>query len=240
LQDYWQSDAVRNTTPSARPMIVANMATYPKRRAPQVDQLNIVLNEYDAPIAELAEIENISQIIPSGDTKDTGKFYPDTKGAELVVLADDDIVLADDYVATTIGAARRLGPDFVYSHHGCVYLRPWEQKRWQKMSSLRRKLIRQFNPTSGIERHRKVYDFRKQIDEPIIVDQVGTGCAVLHQENMPSFAEMKSAQRFVDVEETIYTDFTKRPPANVVAEIKSFAFKVADTGTAPSGPEMRH
>ena len=68
-------------------MIIANLATYPPRRenllpvvqaiAPQVDQLNVVLNQYDAELPELVDIPNVKQIIPHEDTKDVGKFYPD-------------------------------------------------------------------------------------------------------------------------------------------------------------------
>jgi len=60
-------------------MITANLATYPPRRealekvvaaiSPQVDRLNVVLNEYDAVPAELQKYPNVVPLIPETDLK---------------------------------------------------------------------------------------------------------------------------------------------------------------------------
>ena len=101
-------------------MIVANLATYPPRRdgllkvvaslSPQVDRLNVVLNEYAGTVGELAAYGNVEQILPPADLKDTGKFWPDCRGAEFVFLVDDDILYPPDYVAQTLERIAALRP----------------------------------------------------------------------------------------------------------------------------------
>jgi hypothetical protein len=83
-------------------VIVANLATYPARLhrlpaivaalAPQVDLLNIVLNEYAQIPAELPSLSNVRPLLPDVDYKDVGKFYPTTHTDDMVFLVDDDLM----------------------------------------------------------------------------------------------------------------------------------------------------
>ena len=115
-------------------MIVANLATYPPRRrnlmrvvadiAPQVDRLNVILNQYDRVPEALSAFGNVVPLIPGEDTKDTGKFYPDVSGAQWVFMVDDDILYPADFIARTLRLARETGIDrFCAGYHGSLYLR---------------------------------------------------------------------------------------------------------------------
>lgn len=116
-------------------MKVANLATYPPRHAsmldvvralaPQLDRLNVVLNEYEQVPQDLDAFSNVVGILPEHDTKDAGKFLPDVSDADYVFLVDDDLIYPDDYVARTIASFEALGPSgFVGAYHGSLYVRP--------------------------------------------------------------------------------------------------------------------
>ena len=116
-------------------MIIANLATYPLRRenllpvvqaiAPQVDQLNVVLNQYDAELPELVDIPNVKQIIPHEDTKDVGKFYPDVSDADFVFMIDDDLIYPADFVERSVASLTALGPSgFMGGYHASLYMKP--------------------------------------------------------------------------------------------------------------------
>src|SRR6056297_1875239 len=226
-------------------MIVANLATYPPRRsnllpvveaiAGQVDRLNVVLNQYDGPLAEFERFETVRQILPETDTKDVGKFYPDVTGADLVLMIDDDLVYPPDYVARTRAAFEALGEGrYLGGYHASLYDRPgftlWPPGllRWARYSDGR------------IADHRKPFRFYEALDRPVIVDQVATNAAILRAADMPPYAYMKDSAKFVDVrlarwchengirpaalpkpagwlgqvrfEESIFHDFTRRNP----------------------------
>ena len=247
-------------------MIVANLATYPPRRArlpavvravaPQVDRLNIVLNGYDAVPEELPRLPGVVPILPAEDTKDTGKFLPEVADGDDVFLIDDDLDYPPDYVAHTLaeigacGGGRMAG-----GYHGSIYVRP-------RLGLSRRKIRRYFGygPDRVME-SRKVYNFFRALHRPVIVDQVGTGTAVMRGADMPPYAYMADARMFVDVrlarwcfeqdiaivclpradgwlteerfDERIY-DFTRTFPAHVVGEVSTFAFRNPRRGTSPS------
>jgi hypothetical protein len=251
-------------------MIVANLATYPPRAefltrviasiAPQVDRLNVVLNEYDAVPASLAGIPNVHAILPDEDTKDVGKFYPDISGAEHVLLIDDDVVYPEDYVARTLASFRSLAaPRAVGGYHCSVYTRP---SLSLSPSGLRRFLRFHLRP-SRIAGYRRILHFGLDIPEPLLVDQVATNAAILRAEDMPPWDYMRTSQKFVDVrlarwcfeqgivpvllphepdwllpsaavgvafEETIIGDFTSRHPPHVAREIWRYAFKRPQVG----------
>lgn len=245
-------------------MIVANLETYPPRRsalvdvaariAPQVDQLNIVLNEYDAELPELKSFDNVVQILPAEDTKDVGKFYPDVSDAEFVALIDDDLVYPQDYIIRAIESLKALGPGrFCAGYHASMYQKP------AKPTSLKT-LVRWLRyGESRIAEYRKVFTFDKGQSEALIVDQVASGTAIMRGTDMPSYAFMAGSQKYVDVrlarwcfenaitpvvlprsegwfgrvefEETIYRTFTKKNPPHVSKEIMSFAFKTKGRGS---------
>ncbi len=110
-------------------MIVANLATYPPRRdgmldvvralAPQVDRLNVVLNEYDVIPAELASIDRVVPVIPEENTMDVGKFYVQPAAEDLVMYVDDDIYPRADFVSRSVERFCALGPGkWLGGYHG--------------------------------------------------------------------------------------------------------------------------
>lgn len=248
-------------------MIVANLATYPPRLGtlpeviasiiPQVDQLNIVLNEFDSVPDWLEKTPKVRAIIPAQDTKDTGKFLPDTSEADYVFLIDDDIVYPPDYVRETLRRFQDLGPGVAASYHGSLY----GVRRSLKLNA--RSLKRAFRAVVLGNWHetRKVFPFHKGLSEPVVVDQIASGVAVLRGSDMPPFAFMESSQKFVDVrlslwcfrqklspvvlarrsgwlipiryDETIYHDYTLSNPTEPAKEILQYAFKVPGRGKPP-------
>ncbi len=251
-------------------MIVANLATYPPRAeflprviasiAPQVDQLNVVLNEYDTAPTWLAGMANVRAILPDEDTKDAGKFYPDISGAEHVLLIDDDIIYPDDYVAHTLARFRSLAvPHALGGYHCSVYTRPALSL---SPAGLRR-FLRFYLRPSRIAGYRRILHFGLDIPKPLLVDQVATNAAILRAEDMPPWDYMRTSQKFVDVrlarwcfergivpvllphdsdwllpsaavgvsfDETIIGDFTSHHPPHVAREIWRYAFKRPQVG----------
>ena len=252
-------------------MIVANLATYPPRRdrlaeaigrvAPQVDRLNIVLNEYDSVPEEVSGhpmAAKVHAVIPPHDTKDVGKFFPDVPGAEIVFCVDDDLDYPADFVAKTAAALRALGPGHMAGYHGSLYRRPdwaWSVnglRTWARFLLKRR----------TIARFRKVYWCVEALDEAVVVDQIATNACALFGADMPPYDYMRTSQRFVDVrlarwchekgirpvclpraegwlreiefDESIYEGFTRTDPAHVAREIRSYAFRVPGRGRAPT------
>ena len=227
-------------------MIIANMATYPKRSdilketlpkiADQVDRLNLVLNEYEEIPDWLADVPSVVPVIPETDLKDVGKFLPSIPAsAQAVFLVDDDLVYPEDYVAKSLKRLDQLGQiRAVMGYHYSIYRgpRPIDQGRAYK---------------------RDVIHFGKPRGKFRYVDQLGSGTAVLRPSDLPPLDYMQGSQKFVDVrlarwcfeqgiaqiaaprseqwivnapvEETIFETFTLTFPENVDDEILSFAFK---------------
>ncbi|MFV0361056.1 glycosyltransferase family A protein [Tropicimonas sp.] len=244
-------------------MIVANLATYPARRAaipgvlaalaPQVDRLNLVLNEYDTVPDEARGFDNVNPILPPRDLKDVGKFYPDVAGADWVLMVDDDVIYPPDFVARSVAQMERFGDRGILGgYHGSIYARP-------KFSFNRRKFARWLSYRDrNIQMWRRNLTFYKELTQPTVVDQIATNAAILRADLMPGFAYMEDSQRFVDVrlakwcfehgilpvclarpadwlrpvryEETIFDDFTRSNHAHVAREIWSYAFKVPGRG----------
>ncbi|MBL3563051.1 hypothetical protein [Rhodovulum sulfidophilum] len=245
--------------------VVANMATYPPRRAglakavaqlaPQVDRLNLVLNQYEEPLEEFAAFPNVHQIIPDTDTKDTGKFYPDVSGADYVLMVDDDIDYPPEFVERTLELFAPFGRGHLAGYHGSLYLSRWDLIR-------RGKLVRALSyDRSRIADFRQGFRFHSKLQNAIVVDQIATCAAIMHAEDFPSFEFMRDSQKFVDVrlarwcfersitpialpkpakwlgkvdyEETIFHGFTQTNPPDVTEEILSYAFKVKGRGLPP-------
>ena len=241
-------------------MIVANMATYPQRRSgleaavhallPQVDRLNLVLNEYNTPPDELKGIDGLNCIIPKEDTKDVGKFYPDVADAEWVLFVDDDIIYPADYVKLTVERARKLESRCILGgYHTSIYRRP---RLRLEIESLRRCSIYWLRWWK-VANLREVTSFRDHVAETFFVDQIGTGAAIMAGHLMPPYGFMRTSQKFVDVrlalwcfekgilpvalpreanwlsteddEQSIFRTFTTRHHRHVAKEIWRFAFK---------------
>ena len=245
-------------------MIVANLATYPARYSnlenvvksisPQVDQLNLVLNEYSEVLPEFESYANLKMILPPRDLKDVGKFFPDITGAKYVFLIDDDIEYPADYIERTLTSFGALpsGPK-VAGYYASIYampkfgLSPKTLKDWLLSKSPRR-----------IARCRRVFKLVDKLEHPSLVDQVATNALVIRAEDMPPFSYMEGSEKFVDVrlskwcfeqgmpaivlpresdwfrenhfEESIWSGFTKKDPLHVAEEIRSYAFKTPGIG----------
>jgi hypothetical protein len=168
---------------------VGQVATYPARvqNLPrmlesvvgQLDEVHVVLNEYThRQQRELPTYDNVRYLIPETDLKDTGKFLRPASADEFVFLMDDDLVFPADYTATLIDFYRRSPSHRVaVGLHGVVYSDLFE----------------------GAPSSRFVAKFDKALAQPMLVNQLGTGCLMLRGDLMPPFAFMQSSQQFVDV-----------------------------------------
>lgn len=247
-------------------MIIANLATYPGRIdtlpyvvdtiLPQVDKINIVLNEFKSIPDFLRRLSKVCAIIPEYDTKDTGKFLPDVGEAEWVFLIDDDFLYPKDYVEITLNQVSSIGLQrAIYSHLGVLYQRPAFRLSTRYLKSL-------FARRRYVFKHRKSYRVGERVDHPVITDELGTGVAVLRPELMPPFDYMKASAKFVDVRlaqwcfeneitpvclahshgwipsisygSSIYESFSKHCHGHVAEEIWKYAFKVSGRGKHPS------
>ncbi|MGF1462340.1 MAG: hypothetical protein ACFB2Z_04095 [Maricaulaceae bacterium] len=224
-------------------MIVGNMATFPKRidvleetvraLSGQLDKLNVVLNEFSEPPRFFKRYANVEPIVPDRDYKDVGKFLPDISGAEFVVLVDDDIQYPPNYVSVLREQYERLKKRmpraFVLGVHGTTYA----------------------DIFTGGQKARNVYVFWRALNEPKLVNQLGTGTCFLPASLQPPLTFMDASQRYVDVRfaryqfehdvdlvcaqredgwmrdapgerETIFQDFTRVWPAHVTREVQTF------------------
>lgn len=243
-------------------MIVANLATYPPRAhrleaivsalAPQVDLLNIVLNEHRSVPDSLPRRANVRPIVPDLDYKDVGKFHPQVAADDLVFLVDDDLNYPPDYVDATRRRIEALGSaPCVYGYHGTIYAKPSFGLSPKRLGRWLR-----YGPDRILE-GKQLYWFRHALAQATIVDQIGTGTAALFGRSMPPMDYMLSSRKFVDVRlarwcfersiemvclpraegwlteerqaDRIY-DFTRRNPPEVAAEVASFAFRNARRG----------
>ncbi len=253
-------------------MIVANLATYPSRRqnlekvvaviSPQVDRLNIVLNQYDTAPDELKKYPNVFPFILEEDLKDVGKFYPDVSDAKYVFLIDDDIIYPSDYVSTTITRFEALASqNCIGGYHGTFYLKPRlsEYLRYPGLLFTYKKRIADF---------RKAFGFFNELKMATVVDQIGTGTAILRGKDIPPFEYMRTSPKYVDVrfahwcfergiapvclpraadwlgligvDESIYASFTTKNPGHVNDEILTYAFKVSSSGLPVSKILNKH
>lgn len=246
-------------------MIIANMATFPPRAAglkrvverilPQVDQLNVVFNEYSQIPKEYENVPGLCSIIPHEDTKDVGKFYPDISESEYLLFIDDDVDYPEDYVAETIKRFDSLPKGkFLGGYHTSIYQKP---KINFTPSGIKR-YIRCFLFPHEIAAFRKVVSFFEDLDAPVVVDQVATNSAIMRGQDMPSYSFMRDSQKFVDVrlamwcfeqgietvalprksgwlatepdDHSIFLNFTQKHYSHVAREIRNFAFKKPHVG----------
>jgi hypothetical protein len=221
--------------------------------SPQVDRLNIVLNQYETVPVELARYSNVVSVIPKEDLKDSGKFFPDVSEARYVFLIDDDIGYPSDYVSETIRRFEMLPlRKCIGGYHGSLYVKPplGQFLRSPRLLFTYKKRIADFRSEG--------FRFFSELNEATVVDQIGTGTVVLRGEDMPTFEYMRTSIKFVDVrfarwcfehdiipvclprsndwmsrmevDESIYHSFTVRNPSHVCSEILSYAYKVKFRG----------
>ncbi|WP_135502447.1 hypothetical protein [Roseovarius aestuariivivens] len=259
-------------------MIVANMATYPAREAnldsvisaiaPQVQKMNVVLNEFTAVPEHISAPDHVTFIIPEKDTKDTGKFLPDSADADYVFTIDDDIQYPADYVSYSVDWFEKLGDGpFVAGYHASWYIR----RKDELVPELKRRIRLALWP-HHLARYRKIIHFAQAADGPLRVEQLGTGTAVMRGRDYPAYAEMASSQKFVDVRFAaichakglarlclpraagwlapmdlpegyeggdLYADFTSSYPKHVTTEIKAYAFDEPQVGAAYEAQQSR-
>lgn len=191
--------------------IIANIATYPAREeamplaleriAPQVDVINLVLNEYHYIPKSLSRFENVNPIIPVYDLKDVGKFYPKIRNTEdYYVLMDDDILYPSDYVdklRACYDAFADIQP--IVGVHGVTYSDFFE----------------------GLPSSRLVHVFNHALATHTLVNQLGTGTMMLKGWQMPSFEFMETSQKFVDLRIAVHA-FRQKYPMICIAREKDW------------------
>jgi hypothetical protein len=219
-------------------MLVANMATFPARieiipfviesLSPQVDKINLCLNEFREIPKGLAKYSNLNIVLPSQDYKDVGKFIHNVDDEDDVILVDDDIIYPDDYVVRLKCFYEKfLHLNVVVGSHGVIYPDLYD----------------------GSVQARKVFAFKHALARSRVVNQLGTGTVFLKGRQIPPLDYMDLSQRFVDVrfsrwqfehgtslicipresgwlkeinlDETIFSDFTSRWPVEVVKEVQT-------------------
>ncbi|WMT91983.1 glycosyltransferase family A protein [Pelagibacterium sp. H642] len=168
---------------------VGHVATYPGRKeylpvmlesvVSQFDDIVVVLNQYsDKQRRKLPKYSNVRYVIPDNDLKDTGKFLEPRRSDEYVFTLDDDLKFPPDYAATLIDCYESLPTErVVVGLHGVVYSDLFE----------------------GTASSRFVAKFDRRLAKPILVNQLGTGCAMTRGDLLAPMEYMASSQRFVDV-----------------------------------------
>lgn len=221
-------------------MIIANMASFPAREKilpevieqilPQVDSINLCLNEFKSIPKELAKYGKLNAFIPEVDYKDCGKFVGSVSESDYVILVDDDIIYPTDYVATLKDYYQMFETmNVVVGCHGVIYPDLYD----------------------GSVKARKVFAFRRALDRPRVVNQLGTGTVFLKGSQMPPLKYMLGSQKYVDVRfsrflkeqknsliciprgndwmkeidsgETIFGNFTNKWPIHVIEEVQAIS-----------------
>ena len=216
------------------------MATYPKRLGvlsesidqllPQVDQLNLCLNEFTEVPDFIKDNKKINAIIPTQDHKDVGKFVSSFKPDDDVFFVDDDIVYPLNYVEYCIYIREKYSKlEPIVGFHGVIYADLFD----------------------GSPGARNVFKFDKELRDNRVVNQLGTGTIFCKGFQAPSLSYMLTSQQFVDVrfanyasendwplicakrdaawmkevsvEETIFNGFTKTWPIHVTKEVQKIA-----------------
>lgn len=150
--------------------IYANMATIPNRIQqleivvncilPQVDQLNVYLNNFEE-VPWFLNNPKISVVRSQdqGDRGDAGKFYWADKVSGYYFTIDDDIVYPVDYVEKLKEGLDKRGKKCAVGVHGEIYRN--EIRHWTKDRE-------------------KTYHFYYELQNDTPVCVLGTGCALFH------------------------------------------------------------
>lgn len=181
-------------------MIIANMASFPGRKnilpiileriLPQVDLINLCLNNYEK-IPSFLKHDKINTYIPKQDYRDVGKFIiSDFDSDDDIFYLDDDIIYPKDYVDTLCAARTQyssLQP--VVGLHGVIYPDVYD----------------------GTVGNRVVFAFRKALNNPRVVNQLGTGTVHCKGYQAPSLNFMAGSERYVDVRFAKYAMYNQWP-----------------------------
>jgi len=165
----------------------AHMATFPDRAdilrialkslESQVDEIHLMLNEYNETPTFLLDFKKVIPILHNEDLKDVGKFFPVPKPDDHVFLVDDDLLYHDRYCDWMIERTTEIGMEkSVFGLHGSIYKR-----------------INGY-PT----RKRKLYYYSKSLRRSVYVDELGTGTVFALGKNIAPLSYLETAQKFVD------------------------------------------
>ena len=228
-----------------RPNIRAHIATFPARSHifmdaimsvyDDVDEIYLVLNEYNEVPAELAKYPKINPILPKDDQKDAGKFLTQPNESDWVFFLDDGLIYAQGYIDRSISSSEKLEPErAVYGIHGSIYLR-----RAITKNKMRRDL----------------FAFKHKNKVNLYVHQIGTGTMFTRGKYVPPYEYMETSKQFVDirnakwcfenkidvvclahsgkrirtnpkmagVKQTIYKTFTSKSEKQLIGEVSQFA-----------------
>jgi len=151
--------------------ITISMATFPPREKvvelvirallPQVDYLNIYLNDFES-IPNFLQHPKINAVLSKdakGDLRDNGKFYfLDRIHEGYHIMVDDDINYPENYIATLILKIEQYGRNAIVGSHGVIL----------------------DNPITRFFQDRTVYNFIKSLDRDCFVNLLGTGTICYH------------------------------------------------------------
>jgi len=146
--------------------------------APQVDQMFVVLNEYEEIPEQFDAYPNVTAVIPDRDVKDAGKFWFQPAPDDIVFTVDDDITYPSNYVEVTLDRASVAGLEKYSVGYFAFY---WKyKKRLQKYGW-------------------KDFHFHRPCPGLFFVDVLGTGTACILGKNMPDFDYIAPYAGFVDL-----------------------------------------
>jgi hypothetical protein len=220
-----------------------------RRIASQVDILHITLNEFESVPNILDLPENVHFTIPNQDLKDVGKFLTKIGDDDTVFFVDDDILYPQDYVSKSLAEIKAIpvSSPAVFGYHGTRYLPAEFRGDFESaVGVVKHRFFR-----GKLRKLRKSFFYENGLIMPQIVDQLGSGVAIAKGRYVPPFEFMDGSQNFVDVRwarwcsdnsiarvclprqkgwlttqetnESIYENFTRRTPDNVLKEIYTFA-----------------
>lgn len=186
-------------------MIVANLATFPPRAnnldlvirsiLPQVDLLNVVLNEYGS-VPHSLRHERINAYVPDENLLDLGKFHPRLPpGARHVFTIDDDILYPPDYVRMSL--SMMTADRMIHGYHGRLMHKsapttdPWWLLR--RLDALRKGYDDYYNWPA----YRTAFNDAARVRRDVNV--LGSGVSFCAASDFPDYAFMKGAAGFADL-----------------------------------------
>ena len=149
--------------------VVASLASIPDRVEsleitvnalyPQIDRLNVYLNDYPTiPSFLMREKIYVARSQVYGNLGDSGKFFwcEEIKGYHFT--CDDDVAYPPDYIETLIGKIEEYQRKAVVGVHGAIFRQPFDY--YQKA--------------------RNVFNYLHEVKEDTFVQQLGTGVMAYH------------------------------------------------------------
>lgn len=232
-------------------MIRAHMATYPLRSgvieaavdeiAAQVDRLFLVMNEFKEIPVSIAANPKIEAIIPDQDLKDVGKFYFRPEPDDIVFFVDDDVVYPEKFVRQTLRRARQIGlEDNVFGYHCSIYQNGLPRgANSRRVFRLRQKLagfhfVDQIGTGAMLALGKNVPPLEYMLGSQKFVDVryakwlYENGVRSIAMQRRKGFFQQRPSGNPEDA--SIYRTFTRKSPAHVLDEIKSFAGKFEQVG----------